>query len=137
MLAQFAYGSSVKRLFQGVAATLFGNSALDSDAMALAGVLMHVGVAFTWSAIFLILHERSAGVRRVVASPLGVLKVAAVFGPLVWTVMSLIVIPTLTGRPPVITIRWWNQFVGHAIFVGLPIVSMIADQRPRLKANNA
>ena len=125
VLAQFAYGSSVKRLFQGVAATLFGSGAMENDSMALAGVLMHVGVAFTWSAIFLILHERSAWVRRVVASPLGVVKAAAMFGPLVWVAMSLAVIPALTGRPPAITIRWWNQFFGHAIFVGLPIVAMI------------
>jgi hypothetical protein len=138
-LAQFAYGSSVTRLFQGVAATLFGPGATESGRMAIAGVIMHFGVAFTWSAIFLILYERSRRLRDLVASRLGVLKVAAVYGPLVWVAMSLVVIPALTGRPPAITIRWWNQFFGHAIFVGLPIVAMIARprQRARLNANSA
>ena len=138
-LAQFAYGSSVTRLFQGVAATLFGPSALESNHMAIVGVIMHVGVAFTWSTVFLILHDRSDWLRRVVASPFGVLKVAAVYGPLVWVVMSLVVIPTLTGRPTAITNRWWIQFFGHAIFVGLPIVAMIARprQRERLNAKSA
>ena len=97
------------------------------------------GQRLTWSAVFLILYERSDWLRRVVASPLGVLKIAAVYGPLVWVVMSVVVIPTLTGRPTAITIRWWIQFFGHAIFVGLPIVAMIARprQRERLNANSA
>jgi len=135
-LAQFAYGSSVT-LFQGVAATLFGPGAMESSRMAIAGVIMHFGVAFTWSAIFLIVYERFRWLRDVVASPLGVLKVAALYGPLVWVAMSFAVIPGLTGRPPAITIRWWNQFFGHAIFVGLPIVAMIADRRARLNVNSA
>jgi uncharacterized membrane protein YagU involved in acid resistance len=90
---------------------------------------MHIGVAFAWSAIFLIAYERSRALRRFVASPFGVLRAAAIYGPLVWVVMSSIVIPALTRRPPAITFRWWVQFVGHAIFVGLPIVSMISRSR--------
>jgi hypothetical protein len=131
-LAQFAYGSSVTRLFQGVAATLFGNGALERDGMAIVGVLMHIGVAFTWSAIFLLAYERSEALRRFVASPFGVLKTAGVYGPFVWVVMSMVVIAALTRRPTVVTVRWWNQFFGHAIFVGLPIVSMIAVPRRRV-----
>jgi hypothetical protein len=131
-LAEFAYGTTVTRLFQGVAATPFGAGAFESEAMAIVGVLMHIGVAFTWSAIFLLAYERSDALRRFVASPFGVLKTAAVFGPFVWVVMSLVVIPALTRRPPAITVRWWNQFFGHAVFVGLPIVSMIAVPRRRV-----
>lgn len=124
-LAEFAYGSSSTRLFQGVAATLVGNSALENRSMAIVGLLMHFGVAFAWSAIFLIAYERSGWLRRLVASPFGVLRAAVAYGPLVWAVMSLAVIPALTSRPPAITIRWWNQLCGHAIFVGLPIVLMV------------
>jgi hypothetical protein len=40
--------------------------------------------------------------------------------------MSLLVVPTLTGRPTSFTIRWWVQFFGHIPFVALPIVSMVA-----------
>jgi len=130
-LAQFAYGSTVTRLFQGVAATLFGNGAFENDAMAIVGVLMHIGVAFTWSAIFLIAYERSDALRRFVASRFGVLKTAAIYGPFVWVVMSMVVIRALTGSAPAITMRWWKQFFGHAVFVGLPIVSMIATPRRR------
>lgn len=50
----------------------------------------------------------------------------AVYGPAIWVVMSLVVIPFLTGRPPTVTYRWWIQLAGHAAFVGLPIVATIA-----------
>jgi hypothetical protein len=56
----------------------------------------------------------------------GVAGVAAVYGPLVWLVMSLVVIPALTHRPTPIGFRWWVQLFGHIPFVGLPIVVSIA-----------
>jgi hypothetical protein len=121
------YGSTVTRLFQGVASTLLGKSAIDGGTTpALIGVLMHFGVAFGWSAVFLILFTQSAWLRRVLSSRYGVVKVAAVYGPCIWLVMSLLVIPLLLHRPPTINPRWWVQLIGHFPFVGLPIVASIA-----------
>jgi hypothetical protein len=121
-VASVAFGSNPVRLFQGVAATLFGPSAIQGGTpMALVGVLMHFVTAFWWSAVFLILVTRVTWVRRVHDSPSGVVKIASVYGPLIWLVMSLAVIPTLVRRPPAINARWWVQLVGHAPFVGLPI----------------
>jgi hypothetical protein len=118
----FLYGRSQARLWEGIAATLFGDRMLEGGAPAIAlGVVMHVGVAFGWSAVFLLLATRSASVRRVLDSPYGPLKIAVVYGPLVWIGMSAIVIPFLTGRPLMLTGRWWIQLLGHVVFVGLPI----------------
>jgi hypothetical protein len=123
-LSVLAYGSTVSRLFQGVAAVLLGGPATGGGAaMALVGVLMHFGVAFFWSGVFLFLVLRSSWVRGLLGSRYGVVKVAALYGPLVWMVMSLLVIPTLTQRAPTIGPRWWVQFFGHIPFVGLPIVA--------------
>ena len=120
------YGSTVTRLFQGVASTLLGREAFDGGTpTALLGVLMHFGVAFGWSAVFLFLVMRSSWLRRVLASPYGVVKVAALYGPFIWLVMSLVVIPLLLQRPPAINIRWWIQLIGHFPFVGIPIVASI------------
>ena len=118
------YGRSLTRLWQGIAATAFGDRMFDGGASTvLLGVLMHFGVAFAWSAVFLLLVMRSAWLRNVLDSPHGVLKVAAVYGPMIWIVMSVVVIPLLTGRPlAAITGRWWIQLAGHVVFVGLPIV---------------
>ena len=124
------YGSTVTRLFQGVAATLIGRQAFDGGApTALLGILMHFGVAFGWSAVFLFLALRSGWIRDLLASRNGVPKVASLYGPFIWLVMSLIVIPLLLHRPPTINLRWWVQLIGHIPFVGLPIVASIA-RRP-------
>jgi type IV secretory pathway VirB3-like protein len=119
-----AYQSTVARLFQGVASVLLGSEAFNGGTRTAAlGVLMHFGVAFVWSAVFLFLVLRSPWVRSVLTSPYGVAKVALLYGPFVWSVMSLVIIPLLAHRPPTIGFRWWVQFVGHVPFVGLPIVA--------------
>ena len=123
-------GLTFTRLWQGVAAVLVGPDAFKGGTTTVAiGLMMHLSVAFFWSAVFVLVSGKSAWLRRVLDSRGGVFKVAAVYGPAIWLVMSLIVIPVLTHRPPTITGRWWVQFFGHAIFVGLPIVSIIASSR--------
>jgi len=127
-------GSTPERVFQGVASTLLGPSALDGGARTAAiGVLMHFGVALGWSAVFLLLYESLPRLRSLVQSPLGPLKVAAVYGPFIWLVMSLVVIPLLVHHPTIIRPRWWVQLIGHIFFVGLPIVTMVSwrDRSPR------
>ena len=126
------YHSTVARLFQGVASTLLGKEALDGGTpTALLGLLMHFGVAFGWSAVFLFLAMRSSWIRSVLSSRYGVVKVAALYGPFIWLVMSLAVIPLLLHRPPAITVRWWIQLIGHIPFVGIPIVTVIGRGSPR------
>ena len=122
------YHSTVTRLFQGVASVLLGPEALDGGTRTAAiGFVTHFGVAFGWSAVFLLLVTRSAWIRGVLASPKGTITVASLYGPFVWMVMSLAVIPLLAHRPPAINIRWWVQLIGHVPFVGLPIVASIGS----------
>lgn len=117
------YGSTFAKLWQGVASTVLGKGAYDGGARTVAiGLLMHVCVAFFWSALFFLLTRRWPAIRRAISSPVGALAVAAVYGPLIWMAMSLLVIPALLHRPPTITWRWWVQLIGHAAFVGPPIV---------------
>lgn len=131
-LSVLAYRSTASRLFQGVASVLLGQEAFNGGtATVVIGVLMHFGVAFGWSAVFLLLVLRSSWVRGLLASRYGVVKVASLYGPFVWMVMSLVVIPIFTHRPPTIGARWWIQFVGHIPFVGIPIVASIARASPR------
>lgn len=126
VLVVAAYGSTVTRLWQGVASVLLGPGAFDGGLRTvLVGLAMHVAVAFSWSAVFLVLVRRASWLRQLVGSRYGVLKAAAVYGPLVWVVMSIVVIPLLVRRPPAINFRWCVQLVGHFPFVGLPIVAGI------------
>ena len=130
-LSGVVYRTGVTRLWQGVASVLLGPSALTGGTRtALIGVLMHFGVAFTWSAIFLFLVARWGRVRELLAAPWGVLKVGAIYGPFIWMMMSLLIIPAFTGRSPAITTRWWVNFLGHIPFVAVPMLWAIRGGLP-------
>lgn len=123
------YGSTVARLWQGVASTLLGPRAIDGGTgPAAIGVAMHVGVAFGWSAVFWLAHQRSPRLRAAAASWRGIVAVAAVYGPVIWLVMSLGVIPVLVHRAPAITLRWLVQLVGHVPFVAVPMIATISGR---------
>ena len=130
------YHSTVRRLFQGVASTLLGLEAFNGGALTFAiGVLMHFGVAFGWSVVFLLFIDRLRWISRLLNSQYGVVKVASLYGPFIWMVMSLAVIPLLLRRPPAINIRWLVQLIGHFPFVGIPIVWSICRGAPRSKGS--
>jgi len=119
------YGSTFTRLWQGVASVPLGREAFEGGARTMwIGLGLHVCVAFWWSAVFLYGAMRLEIVRRLLVSRLGVLKVAALYGPLVWLAMTMVVIPIFTKRPPSFALRWWVQLLGHVPFVALPITWM-------------
>jgi hypothetical protein len=123
------YGGSLSRVFQGVSAVALGPEVVQAGALAMAaGLIVHFGVAFGWSAVFLTAFVTSPRLRHLLAARAGLLAVAAVYGPLIWIAMSAAVIPARTGRPPTFDGRWWVQLVGHALFVGLPIVWAIGRE---------
>ena len=122
-LSVFAYHSTVAHLWQGVASIVLGPSAIDGGASAVAfGIALHFAVAFTWSALFVAAARLSPALLRAIAKPSGALAVAAVYGPVIWLVMSLAVIPIATGRPPRLGFRWWVQIFAHIPFVTIPLV---------------
>jgi len=134
-LSVFAYHSTFTRFWQGIASVLIGPSAFEGGTQTLLlGILLHLSVAFTWSIVFLTLAMSWPRLRRMLATPGGVLAVAAVYGPCIWLVMSLIVIPTATGRAPSFTFRWWVQIPAHIPFVALPIVWTVSRGIERVVA---
>ena len=119
------YGRTVERLWQGVAAVPFGQRMFEIGAAGVAvGLAIHFCVAFAWSAVLLLLLQRSERLRS--ANPVAV---GAVFGPLIWIVMSLAVIPLFTRQATVLTLRWWVQLAGHAVFVGQPMAWTLKSAR--------
>ena len=116
-------GSTVAALWQGVASTVIGPSAMTGGAPSIAvGVLLHFGVALAWSVLFLLVLSRWNGMQRMVRTLPGVPAVASVYGPLIWITMSMLVIPALTGRAGTVNARWWIQLFAHIPFVALPLV---------------
>jgi hypothetical protein len=121
-LTVFAYGAPVTRLWQSVASTLLGATAMTGGTPAVVvGLSLHVLVAFTWAAVLVFGALRLAAVRRLLARPAGPMLLALAYGPLIWIVMSCAVIPAFTHRPPAINARWWVQLLGHVPFVALPM----------------
>ena len=131
LLPVVAYGAPLGRVWQGVASTVLGPSAMQGGVRTmLVGLAMHACVAFAWTAVFFALALASPALRRIVATPSGVAGVSLVYGPAIWLVMSFLVIPALTGRAPTIDGRWWVQLVAHVPFVALPIVAVIGRGLP-------
>ena len=122
-LSVFAYGSTFARMWQGVASVVLGPDALQMGGRGiLAGIALHLSVALTWSTVFVLALAASSALRRIVARPGGALAVGCVYGPIIWLVMSTVVIPLATGRPSTFGFRWWVQVFAHVPFVTLPLV---------------
>ena len=98
--------------------------------MALVGIGMHICVALFWSGLFLLAVRNSSALAAAVQSWPRSILLAAVYGPSIWLIMSLIVIPAMVHRPPTIGAKWWVQLVGHIPFVVGP---MILANRKRLR----
>jgi hypothetical protein len=117
------YGRSVVRLWQFLAATAFGDSMYQGGvATAALGLGIHFAVAFAWSALFLLLLVQSARLRAVLDSPAGVFTLGVIYGPVIWIVMSLVVIPLFTHKAGVVNVRWGIEALGHMAFVGMPMM---------------
>jgi hypothetical protein len=122
-LSVLAYGGTAAGLWRGVASTVLGPSALQGGVAAVAaGLMLHLAVALAWSGVFVLALQAWPSLRAAIRPPGGALAVAAAYGPLIWLVMSLVVIPLATGRPPRMGFRWWVQVVAHVPFVTLPLV---------------
>ena len=123
LLGMFAYGTPFLRVWQGVAAVVLGPQALTMARRGpVVGLALHLLVAFVWSALFVLVAARSRTLQRALVRPVHAVAVACVYGPLIWLVMSLLVIPMATGRPPAFGFRWWVQIFAHVPFVTLPLV---------------
>jgi hypothetical protein len=126
VLGVVAYHTTVARVWRGVASTVLGPGALQGGAGSVAvGLLLHLAVAFTWTAVLVALVSRSHALRGAIRTPAGATAVVVLYGPLIWCVMSILVIPLFTKRPPTFAARWWVQVAGHVGFVALPMVATI------------
>jgi hypothetical protein len=123
-LSVFGYSATPASVWQGVASTALGRNAPEGGAAVVAGLAVHTAVALTWSALFVACARAWPALRRAIRTRGGALAVAALYGPAIWLVMSLVVIPIATGRPPRFGFRWWVQVGAHIPFVTLPLVFM-------------
>ncbi len=111
------------RVFRGVASVPFGKEMLTGGtSAALAGILMHICVAFFWSGLFILALRNSSALRAAIKPWPGAIAVAAVYGVSIWLIMTWIVIASMVHQPPNISLKYWVQLAGHIPLVALPMI---------------
>jgi hypothetical protein len=116
-------GRNPVRVFQYIASGVFGVEAFASEWMAVWGVLFHFCIATGWAALFLIAFRKYERVRK---HPYisGLL-----YGPLVWLIMSQVVLPLSNVQVPAFSIeRALVAILILSLCIGLPL-SVIARMR--------
>ncbi len=114
---KLAFGMTPLAIYQFVASGLLGQSAYAGGAAtALLGLAMHLLIAFTAAAVFVLASERLPQLRRD-AIGWGLAYGVGVFAVMSFGVIPLSRIPASTPPLPLIL----NGVIGHALLVGLPI----------------
>jgi hypothetical protein len=138
------YGRPAMSAFHSVATVALAPAWMPEIApSATLGVVLHFGVAFAWATFYLVGQQRSRWLTRASATRRGQAAIAVVYGPFIWIVMSILVIPVMTGVAVVFNARWAIQLVGHIVFVGLPVVlgaarvAEVTDAAPRVVRSDA
>lgn len=112
------------RLWQGVAATVFGRRMLGAGGAGVpVGLLVHVGVAYAWAAAFWLAYAALPPLRRATRPTGAAVAVGAAYGVLICAVMQGVVVPLAGGHG--LSFASWRfalQAVIHVVAVGVPIV---------------
>ena len=120
------------RVLQTIASGLLGKSAyLGGADTVMLGAILHVAVAYGWTAVFLLAARRSRAFGRVLASRYGAVKTGFPFGVMVWLVMDLVVTPLSHAKPTPVGSAWFLvSLLWHPIGVGLPMAVVLRRNEP-------
>lgn len=121
---------TVERLAQVIATGLLGKAAYEGRAgTAALGVALHLMVALTWTTIFFVLSRRIPPVSRLIETTAGRVKAGLLFGPVIWLVMDLVVLPLSRARPtPVSSPHFYLNLLQHAVMIGVPMALLLGPK---------
>jgi hypothetical protein len=117
---------TVPQLFQSIAKAVLGKAAMEGGMTTAAiGLGMHIGVALTWSAVYLLAWRRWPALRRF-RSRYGAVAVGLFYGPFVWVMMNFVVVPFTHNKvSSPLAGMFWVMLLGHVASVGIPIAVTI------------
>jgi hypothetical protein len=128
MRQQVVFGAVWRGVARALLAPETSNGALS---VVLFGLAMHYTIAMLWTALFALVYRRAAWLRASTRTTLGALVTGALYGPFVWMMMSLVLVPlTRAGRGPAFTKGWFIMAGIHIVCVGLPIAWVVRDGLP-------
>lgn len=115
------------RIFQSIAAGLLGKSSYDGGGATIAlGVVCHIVIAFTWTAIYYFASRRIPSIRQFASSNGGNIVTGIVFGAVIWLGMDLIVLPLSAAKStPPANWQFWLQLGWHMVGLGPPLVRIL------------
>jgi hypothetical protein len=117
--------AGIATLWQWIASTALGESALSNPAYAAAGAAMHAIVSIGWAGGYAyIAATLPAATRRWIVSGI-------VYGLIVYTIMQLILLADNNFTYPPTPNAFINALVAHTIFFGLPVAYVVRALQPR------
>jgi len=116
-------------VWRGVARALLGDAAVNGGVpVALFGLAMHFGVALGWATVYGLAYRRLAALHAATRTAIGASLTGAIYGGLVWSMMSLVVVPlTLAPRGTPFTRNWFLMLGIHMLVVGQPIAWLVRE----------
>jgi hypothetical protein len=123
---------TVEQLAQVIATGLLGKAAYEGGVgTAALGVALHLMVALTWTTIFFVLSRQIPAVSHLIETTAGRVKAGLLFGPVIWLVMDLVVLPLSRARPtPVSSPHFYINLLQHAVMIGVPM-ALLLGSNPR------
>ena len=116
---------SMTAMWQWVASTAFGKSALGDPTFVAVGAALHLMVSIGWAAgyAYIAAHNSNANRRWIVSG--------IVYGLIVYTIMQTILLADNNFTYPPNPNAFVNALIAHAIFFGLPVAYVVRSmQRP-------
>lgn len=66
-------------------------------------MLLHLLVAFSWTVVFFLMSRRIPAISRFISTTRGRITAGLLWGPVIWLVMDLVVLPLSRARPTLVS----------------------------------
>jgi len=119
------HGESISGLWQWIASTVLGKSALVDPGSAAIGAALHVVVSIGWAAGYVyIAVAHPASTRRWLVAGI-------VYGLIVYTIMQVILLADGNFIYPPTPNAFINDLLAHTLFFGVPVAIVVRALQPR------
>lgn len=119
------HGETISGMWQWIASTVLGKSALADPGSAAIGAGLHVVVSIGWAAGYVyIATAHPASTRRWLVAGI-------VYGLIVYTIMQVILLADGNFIYPPTPNAFINDLLAHALFFGVPVAFVVRALQPR------
>ncbi len=119
------HGNGIVGMWQWIASTVLGKSALANPGSAAVGAALHLLVSIGWAAgyVYIAVNHPASTRRWFVAG--------IVYGLIVYTIMQVILLADGNFIYPPTPNAFVNDLIAHALFFGVPVALVVRALQPR------